>query len=128
MGAINRRGDVGGLSHMRQPSKPRSGLGFDEMLKRLEQGSIVERDSILNELAELAAADPNNVESWNRFAFALARAGRHADAVHIWEEKLLEIEPQDGLVRLNLAVSLSQLGHLQLARAHLARLAEHGAT
>jgi Flp pilus assembly protein TadD len=96
-------------------------------MEHLEHGTDVERARILGELAARAEEDGAELETINVYGLGLATAGRHSDAVRVWGA-LLEANPENSVLRVNMAVSLGQLGHRQLARYHLTHVAEHGAT
>jgi Flp pilus assembly protein TadD len=104
---------------------PRTLSASGDLLERLKYGTPAEQEAILDELLARARAETADAVDVNEYAFALATIGRHSDAVAIWEA-LLEAAPDNAIARMNLSVSLSQLGHLELAHHHMAYVAEHG--
>jgi tetratricopeptide (TPR) repeat protein len=94
--------------------------------EQLKHGTETERQEALERLAARVESRPDDLVGWNEYALALATVGRNAEAIEVFES-LVEAEPESLLFRMNLATTLSNLGHVELARAHIHYLAEHAA-
>jgi len=106
---------------------PQSTSGNDELqtlFERIQQGSDIEREQILNDLLQKAQKS-HDPENWNMFALGLQAAGRLEEAIDIFKQ-LIEAFPDIDIYRLNLATTYGQASQFELCRYHLRYLEEHG--